>query len=207
MAQITHGVRSILSSAVVYDLTQRILGAERSRRILVRDYIRPEHGDLVFDIGCGTAEMLRHLPGHVRYIGFDLSQSYIDAARSRFGDRGSFECIDVADYQDSAHDGGADIALAIGLLHHLDDDRAAALMRTAWNKLRPGGRLITIDGTLVPDQSGMARAIILKDRGQNIREPAQYTSLATQVFDSVKTTVRHDMLFVPYTHCILECTR
>lgn len=207
MAQITHGVRSVLSSAAIYNLTQRVLGAEHTRKVLVRDYIRPKQGDVIFDIGCGTAELLPHLPNEVQYVGFDLSQNYIDAAIARFGSRGKFECMDIANYNDSTLEGGADIVLAVGILHHLEDDEARTLMKTAWKKLRPGGRFISLDGALVPEQSSIARALLMRDRGQNIRSPEAYASLASAVFDRVETATRHDLLFVPYTHCILECVR
>ncbi len=207
MSQITHGIRSILSHPAIYDLTQNILGAGRSRKKLVREYIRAQPGDQLLDIGCGTAELLPYLPEGLDYVGFDLSQAYIDAARRKYGARARFECMDIAHFNGDAIKGGADVVLAIGILHHLDDALAHALIDTAWNKLKPGGRLITLDGTLTPAQSKTARALILKDRGQNIRPPHGYQALAEGVFASVKTTVREDMLFVPYTHCILECTR
>jgi SAM-dependent methyltransferase len=191
----------------MYDFTQNVLGASRSRKKLVREYIRAKSGDRLLDVGCGTAELLPYLPRGMHYVGFDLSQPYIDSARKKYGDRGRFECMDIASFDDESIEGGADIVLAIGLLHHLDDELARALVRTAWDKLKPGGRLITLDGTLTPDQSKMARALILRDRGQNIRSPQEYQALAEGTFASVKATIRQDMLFVPYTHCILECTR
>jgi len=207
MAQITHGIRSILSHPEAYNLSQNLLGAGRLRKRLVRDHIRAGSGDQLLDIGCGTAELLPHLPHGVRYVGFDLSQRYIDAARARFGNLGRFECMDIANFQDGAIESGADIALAIGILHHLDDAEARALIQTAWNKLKPGGRFITLDGALVPDQSKVARGLILRDRGQNVRSPEEYARLATGIFSTVHATVRNDLLLVPYTHCILECTR
>jgi hypothetical protein len=97
--------------------------------------------------------------------------------------------------------------LAIGVLHHLDDGQAARLVQTAWNKLRSGGRFISLDGALVNDQSRIARALILRDRGQNIRTPSGYKAIAASKFTTIECTVRHDLLYVPYTHCILECVR
>lgn len=207
MSQITHGIRSILSHPSVYDFTQSVLGAGRSRKKLVRDYIRAKPGDILLDIGCGTAELIPYLPADIEYVGFDLSSQYIEAARRRYGTRARFKCMDIAQFNDTLIKDGADIVLAIGILHHLDDEPALALIRTAWSKLKPGGRLVTLDGTLTGTQSRMARHIILRDRGQNIRTPAGYRELAEQEFSSVRATVREDMLFVPYTHCILECTR
>lgn len=206
MSQVTHGIRSLLSHPILYDLTQAAFGAARSRKRLVRDYIRPKPDAYVIDIGCGTGEILPYLPSGVRYVGFDLSEHYIESARKRYGDRGRFECMDVANFRASENE-GADLIIAIGLLHHLDDIQVANLIETAWSKLKVGGRFITLDGTLVPEQSSLARFLILKDRGMNIRSPEAYESLAGRRFTEIRRTVRHDMLRIPYTHCILECTR
>lgn len=206
MAQITSGIRGILSNPAVYDFLQSALGAGRARNRLIRDHIRPAPGDRLLDIGCGTGELLNYLPANVHYIGFDLSPDYINAARERYGDRGRFECSDVADFEPT-NLFGVDLVLAIGVLHHLDDDQVKRLFQTAWNKLRPGGRFISLDGALLDGQSRIARALILRDRGQNIRSPNGYQALAASQFSAITCTVRHDLLHVPYTHCILECTR
>lgn len=206
MAQITNGIRGILSHPVVYDFLQTVLGADRARKTVIRDHIRAAPGAKILDIGCGTGELLSYLSPDIQYVGFDLSQDYIEAARARNGSRGRFECCDVADF-DASEGGGVDLVLAIGVLHHLDNDQARRLFKTAWDKLRPGGRFISQDGTLVDGQSRIARALILQDRGQNIRSPEEYRELASSRFSNIKCTVRGDLLHVPYTHCILECTR
>jgi SAM-dependent methyltransferase len=206
MAQITSGIRTILSNPSAYDFLQSALGASRARKRLIRDHIRPRPDDHLLDIGCGTGELLKYLPANIHYIGFDLSPDYINAARERYGNRGRFECSDVADFEPTDLL-GVDLVLAIGVLHHLDDDQVVHLLLTAWNKLRPGGRFISLDGTLVKGQSRIARALILRDRGQNIRSPDGYQALAASKFSITACTVRHDLLYVPYTHCILECTR
>ncbi|MCD9098591.1 class I SAM-dependent methyltransferase [Luteimonas fraxinea] len=208
MAQKTDGLRAVLSHPAFYDFLQTALGAGRARARMMSDHIRPRKDDRVLDIGCGTAELLPYFPVDIDYVGFDLSSRYIDAARKRYGDRGRFECMDVADFQDTqVRQHGADLVLAIGILHHLDDDQARSLINVASSMLRPGGRFISMDGTLVAGQSAAARGLILRDRGQNIREPDGYAGLATGSFTEIKPVVRHDLLYVPYTHCILECTR
>ena len=207
MAQKTDGLHAILSAPAIYDFLQSAVGAGRSRRRLVRDHIRAKPGDVLLDIGCGTGELLPFLPEGIHYHGFDLSQAYIDAARKRYPDRGTFECMDIADYRPPAGSPAADIVLSIGVLHHLDDDIATKLLRAAHDRLRPGGRFVSIDGTLVPGQSAIARKLVLQDRGQNIRTPEAYASLARKVFEVAEPHIRMDMLRIPYTHCILECTR
>ena len=100
----------------------------------------------------------------------------------------------------------ADVVIAAGILHHLDDQIAHRLIQGARRKLKLGGRLVTMDGTLVDDQSSIARKLILRDQGQNIRTPDGHRALAEQAFDRIKLKIRHDMIYVPYTHCIMECT-
>ncbi|KQR13017.1 MULTISPECIES: class I SAM-dependent methyltransferase [Xanthomonas] len=206
MAQKTTGLHAVLSAPWAYDLLQNLLGAHRGRTQLVRDHIRPGQEFTILDIGCGTGEIVPHLPGDSSYHGFDLSPLYIDSAKRRFGQRATFHCMDIADYQPTDNSKLADVVLAIGILHHLDDGIAHKLIEGARSKLKPGGRLITMDGALVEGQSSMARSLILRDRGQNIRTPDEYLALAGKAFDRIKMTIRHDMIYVPYTHCIMECS-
>lgn len=205
MAQVTSGIRRILSLPIAYSFLQSALGAGRLRRRVCRELIRPGTDDVVVDVGCGPAAILELLPPTVRYYGFDLSEDYIRAARERYGDRADFRCADVAAAPRESVP-PCTIALALGLLHHLDDDEARNLLAALSNRLAPGGRLITLDGTFVPWQSATARRLVAADRGQNVRTPDAYAALAPDGL-SVKVHVRSDLLNVPYTHCILECTK
>lgn len=206
MAQVTSGIRSVLSHPAAYRALQSLLGAPRFRNALTREYLRPQPGTTVIDIGCGTGELFPHMPAGVNYLGFDLSADYIRQAQQREGGADRFFCADVGEV-DADRLPPCELVIAVGLLHHLDDDQAAKLMRTAHQKLLPGGRLVTLDCAFVEGQSRIARAIIKADRGQNVRSPEGYAALATPHFGSVTPHVRNDMLRVPYTHCILECTK
>ncbi len=203
MSQTTSGLRAALSLPSVYDFVQNLVGAARARRELSAHYLRAESGQLLVDVGCGTGEMLDFLPAGVRYVGFDLSQRYIDAARRRYGERARFECLDVAEAgRLDIHD--VDIALAFGLLHHLDDHEVLGLLHALARLLGPNGRILTIDPTLSPGQHPVAAFVARRDRGQNVRSPEAYRALAALVFDRVDCEVRHDLLRIPYSHCILQ---
>ena len=97
------------------------------------------------------------------------------------------------------------MVLALGILHHLDDGEALDLFRLSSQTLKPGGRLYTLDGCYVADQSRWVRWFLDNDRGKNIRTQADYLLLAKQVFSNVSTHIREDIFWIPYTALILEC--
>ncbi len=208
MAQTTTGLHRLLSHPMVYDGFQSLLGGESARRVIAAQYIRARSGDTVIDIGCGTGNMLAALPEGVRYHGYDLSPQYIEAARRRHADRGDcqFHCADIAAL-DNDRIPDCDLAIAFGLLHHLDDDEATEFFRILHPKLPPGGRIVTIDNTLIPGQHPVARELIRRDRGRNVRSPEGYLSLVPDDYAGKEVAIRHDLLRVPYTHLIMTCTK
>ena len=72
-----------------------------------------------------------------------------------------------------------DLVMAVGVLHHLNDNQSLALLKLAFNALKRGGRLITFDGCFVEGQSKISKFILSHDRGQFVRTQRKYTNLAT----------------------------
>jgi cyclopropane fatty-acyl-phospholipid synthase-like methyltransferase len=204
-SQVTTGVRSVLSLAAIYNAFQNLVGARASRRNLMQRFINPLPNQRILDIGCGTAELLEFVPPTVRYVGFDASAHYIDAAKERWEHRGTFVCS-LVDESSADQWGHFDIVIAIGVLHHLEDASALALFRTAKQCLKPGGRLVTVDGAHTDSQSWMARKLIDMDRGQHIRSADAYLALSKKVFDDVELTITEELLRIPYTHAVLTAT-
>lgn len=204
MAEITRGLRAVLNHPAVYQLFQNLVGATKLRRVLTREFIRPEAGMRVLDIGCGPADILQLFPP-LDYLGFDLNPDYIETARRRFGDRGRFYA-ERFDENTKVAEEGFDRVLAVGFLHHLDDEPARHFFGLARKVLKPGGQVLTIDPALEDGQSWFARALIKRDRGQNVRPLAGYRALAEGLFARVEATCRHDLLNIPYTHAILRCS-
>jgi cyclopropane fatty-acyl-phospholipid synthase-like methyltransferase len=206
MPQITQGLRSVLSNPTVYRLFgQMIRKTSGGRTAFLREYVRPKTGDRLLDIGCGPGDIVQYLP-EVEYVGFDSSQEYINSAQDRYGDRATFICKQVST-KTLEEQSSFDLVTAMGILHHLDEAEALQLFQLAQGALKPGGRLVTIDPCFVEKQSPVARYIISKDRGQNVRTQEAYLAIASQVFSTTAVSIRHDLLRIPYTHIILECTR
>lgn len=158
----------------------------------------------IMDIGCGPADILEFLP-NTNYWGFDISEDYILHAQKKFGIRGNFQCkqIQLSDLTDLPP---FDVVLAIGLLHHLDDFTATAIIQLASMALKTNGRLITVDPCFAPSQNPIARFLIRNDRGQNVRDRDGYNALAKKAFSSIKVEVRHQS-WIPYTLCIMDCRK
>lgn len=205
MAQINSGLRSILSNPFIYDALQNIMGAHKVRTELVEKFIKPTSAIRILDIGCGTAEILNYLPEDVIYSGYDISSEYIAVAKKQYGARGNFTCA-YFDQDEAQKQAPFDIVLILGALHHLDDDVAKKMMSLVVNVLSPSGRLITIDPCYQKDQNPIARFLISKDRGQNVRYENQYLTLIKPFFSDVKSQVIHRK-WIPYTHVIMQCTK
>lgn len=198
-------IKSLLTFPFLYELFISLLGGSKARSTYVNEYIRVLSGYKVLDIGCGPGDILEYMPA-IDYVGFDINPKYIDSAVHNFKDRGLFICSKVGEMS-VENPGSFDLALATGVLHHLSDNEALDLFMTAKEALKPGGRLVTLDGCFIPDQSKIAHFLIANDRGQFVRTKEEYLNLASKVFCDINVNIRHDLLRIPYTHIILECTK
>jgi SAM-dependent methyltransferase len=206
VSEVTTGIRSVLAHPSIYELWSRAVGGVRARRILVNDYVRPRDGDRILDLGCGPGGLVEFLPSAVEYVGVDLNPDYIASARARFANaHREFRVGDAASLDSDRN--GYTIVMVFALLHHLDDTAALSLFRLAAGALVQGGRLVTVDPVLTADQSAAARAVVVRDRGQNVRTREEYLALAAESFTDVIATTRSGLLRIPYTHCILEAQK
>lgn len=198
-------LRRFLSYPWMYNLFSTLIGADLGRGDYVNNYVKPQVGQRFLDIGCGPGNLIPHLP-NLELHGFDISAEYIAYVKRKYGNRGTFVVSDVSSAFTQRYQ-SFDIVNAVGVIHHLDDQQALDLFKLAHSALKPNGRLVTVDGCYRLGQSVIAKTLLDLDRGEHIREQKQYVELAKQVFTNVEVSLREDMLRLPYSHIIMDCTR
>jgi len=195
-------LRNILSHPTIYTWFQRVVRGNGDF-VYVTQHIRAKEGDRILDIGCGTGEILRYMP-NVDYLGFDMDEKFVHAASEAYGHRGTFLCQALG--RDTVeHFSTFDIACATGVLHHLNDGEAIELFKLARKALRPGRRLVTLDGCFVEGQSFLSRFTLSMDRGKYVRKSNEYIDLASQVFSEVKPTIYPSFFRIPQAIIVMEC--
>jgi SAM-dependent methyltransferase len=185
----------------VYQGFQSAGGFFGARVRSIREYLSLNSSNQVIDVGCGPGFIVEHLPSGIKYHGFDIEERYIDYAKQRFGTKGSFHCQQF-DEECAAEFGPADVVMMNGLLHHLDDAAALATLRVSRRALKPEGILFTLDGCFWDGQSRIASWLLRNDRGQFVRNEDGYRRLLGAAFDKVRTHIREDLSFVPYSFLI-----
>lgn len=98
----------------------------------------------------------------------------------------------------------ADISVAIGLLHHLDDELALETPKAIAAALKPGGRLITVDPCFHSDQSTLQRLVVSNDRGMHVRQFERYAELARPIFPQPTADFWHGHFPFPHSICVMQ---
>lgn len=206
------GMHRILDLSWAYSFFQGGIGRpDGAQRLRERFY--PELGSSftrVLDMGCGPAAFLAtnaEFRGAIRYVGFDPNPKYIATAREQFPEAELH--VGTTATLGSVISGPFDLVVASGVLHHVDDAIVRELAAFASQRLRPGGRLVTIDPTFLDGQRTVARLLARSDRGRFVRSPSAYLELIRAGFvgGEVDSHTLHDLLRVPYDHCVTVAVR
>ena len=76
-------LKKTLDNPIVFNSFEALMGVNKTRRILVKDFIRPMENSKILDIGCGTGDFRTYLPDYIKYVGIDNNYKYIDYAKKK----------------------------------------------------------------------------------------------------------------------------
>lgn len=206
-SQSNKGLYKLLNFAFVYNTWQAFVGGGKARKTIAKKYIRAKPGEKLLDIGCGTGNYFVELEKGVKYVGYDVSEQYIEFARKRYEDEpnAKFHCVGVNDLEELDTD--FDIAITIGLLHHLHDEEAAKVIEVAFNHLRPGGRYMLLEPTWTPNQKPIDKFLNKMDRGKMIRTPEAYSEFMSQYFSDFEYKIDVSLYNFPISVCVIEAIK
>ena len=72
--------------------------------------------------------------------------------------------------------------------------------------MKKKSKLLTEDPVIIENQNIIARNLILKDRGKNVRKKNEYIGILKKNFKSVKPKITHQF-FIPYTWFTTVCSK
>ena len=183
--------KSILSNPKIYRYARHIVTGGLPFSEWVRLYGLDNPAERIGDLGCGPADILCYLSASRRpafYLGIDISQEYLDAAKSRIdsvGIDGAMIRMDLTQLPDDPavqealvgllEQYGITRVLLLGVLHHIDD---ASVVQTLNLVARvPTVRtLVTQDVIRIPG-AWLNNKYCDLDRGEYIRQEAGYDAL------------------------------
>ncbi len=196
----------VLELNAAYDLYQNIVGGVRYRNSYVRRILELNRERCNFlDLGSGTSEILDVFSEKHNYIGLDNSNKYLSKARVRSNRCSSFQVFNY----DLSKSGWADLvdketakdkpidAIALGLLHHLDDEAASTLLKEVHQTVEERGYLFTVDPTITNETKRIAKWFANNDRGQFVRSEKELFKLFSRNGFEIEAQVKRNQFRIP----------
>jgi len=129
--------------------------------------------DRVFDLGCGTGQLLSHIHCD-KYLGVDLDSYALERAHRFSTDRVRF--LEGDDWDNAYRELGPTVVLMIGVVHHLPDEAFQSIVRRLRQSLRTPPRIVTFDVAFFP--GALINNLFSKfDRGKHVRNTQDYEKL------------------------------
>ena len=182
MSQKNKYIYRLLSNTYFYSIFQRIMLGTSFRSKIVKKFIKKEK---------------------VNYFGYDINPNYINYAKNKYYNKGKFFCKKFSKKEIKKLP-KFDHVLLLGILHHLNDEEIASLMKLIKKVLKKNGNIITEDPIFLKKQNPIAKIIITMDRGENVRSKTEYIKLIKKYFTKIKTYIYHQK-FIPYTWYVMTC--
>jgi SAM-dependent methyltransferase len=190
-------LRSLLRFPGVYRSFSNLFNVEKVHRDFVAaSGYRP--GTRTLDIGCGPGDLAKHFAA-ADYTGIDISPTYVESARRRFG--ATFHVL-PADRVGEL-DGPFDLAVMFGVFHHLPDAEVRATLAGLERVLGPQGRFFLLEAVW-PSRGVDVPGYVLRrlDRGKFVRSRGAWCKLLGERWSLSEVRMARNFL-IEYFVCTL----
>ena len=204
MSQRKNQIYNFINNPLIYKIIQCIMSGTSFRNNIIKKNITKSNLKIL-DIGCGPAQILKHIP-QCDYYGYDIDQRSIQYAKKKYYQKNYRFYCKKFNKTEVKKLPKFDYVIFFGILHHLSNKEADKMLTLCKQIMKKNSILLTEDPILVEKQNPIAKFLIKKDRGTNVRKKKEYINLLKKHFKKVKNKVTHQF-FIPYTWFTTICSK
>ena len=204
MSQRINQIYNFINSPLVYRIIQYIMSGTSFRNSIIKKNIKKSNLKIL-DIGCGPAQILEQIP-RCDYYGYDIDQRSIQYAKKKYRQKNYHFYCKKFNKTEIKKLPKFDFVIFFGILHHLSNKEADKMLTLCKRIMKKNSKLLTEDPILVEKQNIIAKFLIEKDRGINVRQKKEYINLLKKHFKKIKNKVTHQF-FIPYTWFTTICSK
>ena len=191
---------NLFDNASLYKFFQFSVSRRNTSSVIREEILKPDGVQDVLDFGCGIGYHSLEFP-NANYLGIEPLQSCVKKAHKLFNETNRRFILGDHKTLKEIPDSSFDLILAIGVLHHINDDIVSEFLEESQRILRKGGRLTTFDPVLHEDQSVFSRWVVKQDRGRWVRSEFEYSKLIAEYFPGkFDQKIYTRLLRIPYDH-------
>ena len=204
MSQRKNQIYNFINNPLVYKIIQYVMSGTSFRNSIIKKNIRKSNLKIL-DIGCGPAQILEQIP-QCDYYGYDIDQRSIQYAKKKYHQKNYHFYCKKFNKTEVKKLPKFDFVIFFGILHHLSDREADKMLTLCKRIMKKNSKLLTEDPIIVEKQNIIAKFLIKKDRGTNVRQKKEYINLLKKHFKKMKNKVTHQF-FIPYTWFTTICSK
>lgn len=204
MSQRKNQIYNFINNPLIYKIIQYVMSGTSFRNSIIKKNIRKSNLKIL-DIGCGPAQILEHIP-QCDYYGYDIDQRSIQYAKKKYRQKNYHFYCKKFNKTEIKKLPKFDFIIFFGILHHLSNKEADKMLTLCKRIMKKNSKLLTEDPILIEKQNVIAKFLIEKDRGTNVRQKKEYINLLKKHFKKIKNKVTHQF-FIPYTWFTTICRK
>ena len=204
MSQRKNLIYNFINNPLIYKFIQSVMSGKSLRNSIIKKNIKKSNLKIL-DIGCGPAQILEHIP-QCDYYGYDIDHRSIQYAKKKYHQKNYHFYCKKFNKTELKKLPKFDFIIFFGILHHLSNKEVYEILKLCKKIMKKNSKLLTEDPILLENQNVIAKFLIKKDRGLNVRDKQEYINLLKKHFKKIKNKVTHQY-FIPYTWFTTVCSK